>query len=256
MVLPARGCHLMTPIRLAQQWHVSTLSGWALRWSTKARDFDEGFIDSEVLDEDSEEESEQDAQGQDAAGAASVPTRGDPWPASCIPPKGSDRFLLGGNVPGWEWQTVQPHEVREHELRQRLAYDADQQRRVPLGIPNPADMPPYDAERPWQRLVPLPTGRLSRRVEARTPSMRETPKIEVITGDLNSMCHKLPGVRVMLEYVLRDFTVVLLPVLQKDAKPLKPPQDLWSRATLDALAVQKDWVDYAFDAGTQAFWLG
>ena len=52
----------------------------------------------------------------------------------------------------------------------------------------------------------LPQGRVFNFVEPRVPLAGETPKLEIVSGDLNSLAYQMPVARRVWELVLRHTT--------------------------------------------------
>ena len=76
-------------------------------------------------------------------------------------------------------------------------------------------------------------GRLFGHVSAHQPSLGDTPKIELVSGDMNSLFYERPGVRLLFELVLRKFSMAMLPELQQEMKPLRPPKEFWNKRVLE-----------------------
>jgi hypothetical protein len=94
----------------------------------------------------------------------------------------------------------------------------------------PEGTPPFHV---WRKsgehedLFKLPIGRVFEYVQARVPMVGETPKLEVVSGDLNSLADQMPVIRRVWELVLRAHNMVALPVQVKDAKAMVPPERYW-----------------------------
>ena len=71
------------------------------------------------------------------------------------------------------------------------------------------------------------------------------------------LVHKLPGVRLLFELILRDYSLAMLPCAQKDMRPLRPPKEFWAPDMLEHARGQwhevRGFVDHGRDVGTQAF---
>ena len=65
-------------------------------------------------------------------------------------------------------------------------------------------------------------------VTARVPKPGETPKLEVVSGDLNSLASGKPVIRRVWELILRAHNMISLPVRIKDAKAMIPPAEYWA----------------------------
>ena len=91
----------------------------------------------------------------------------------------------------------------------------------------PDGTPPFHEWRD-DELFKLPQGRVFNFVEARVPLAGETPKLELVSGDLNSLAYQLPVVRRVWELILRSHNMITLPVSVRDATHLIPPERFWN----------------------------
>ena len=162
-------------------------------------------------------------------GAATALNRLDPWRGYILPRSAGSRLPPWDLVPGYGWKLVLQHEVDQVRQDLQAAYEEDHKKMCPQGVRNPDTLPPYRADDPWYMLVPLPKGRLFRHVSAHQPSLGNTPKIELVSGDMNSLLYGRPGVRLLFELELRKFSMAMLLELQQEMRPLRPPKEFWTR---------------------------
>ena len=220
-------------------------------WCFRDRAFDEWFEENKERAEGIEQKD------WEETAAANALNRLDPWRDYILPKSALSRLPPWDLVPGWEWRMVYSAEVEQVKENLRRAFEEDQQKMCPQGVRDPATLPPYRTDDPWYKLVPLPSGRLFNHVEAHVPEVGRTPKLELLSGDLNSMLHDLPGVRLLFELILRDYSLTMLPSTQKDMKPLRPPKKFWDQDMLEHAQEQwhevRGFVDHGKDVGTQAF---
>ena len=89
-----------------------------------------------------------------------------------------------------------------------------------------------------EELYRLPQGRVLSCIQARVPEPGETPKLELVSGDPNSLASGKPVVRRVWELVLRAHNMITLPVSIKDARAMIPPAEYWLPGRLNDMREQ------------------